>query len=250
MGNTVGPVNISSNLIQGVNFVDIDIAGAGSKIGITLTGRRNSIVSNRFEQSADYAGDQTYIQIESGSYGNYIGFNDCVRGVSEYHIVDNSSDDNTIVDADMTFQFMAQTGTPTIKLGGSTTLPLTLYTTNADATIAVNSVDIMDFDPTTNAVHVIMKGGTRFKVIAKGNVTADQTFTPSDTIISMNPSDGNHNLNPSGTFGGGHIIIVRNGNGVANNIVFDSTGLGSSVAAGKSRIFEYTGTQWLLLDFT
>lgn len=248
----------SSNLITGVNFNEITADGG---IGVYIKGRRNFVFGNRFENDSNHAGTQTYIKLfpvsvaETPSVGNQIGPNCLAMSNIDVGVDDSSGDDNVILEPDYGYHLLRQSGTPsssslTLEVGGQGLKNFGVYTTSTDCTLTAAGSDVMDLVPTASALHVALKGGVRFAITGKGSVTSNQTFTPADTIVIMNPSDNDYNLDPSGTFGSGHVIIVRNSNGVANSIVFDSGGLAQSIAAGKSRMFYYSGTGWLLFDFT
>ena len=76
-------------------------------------------------------------------------------------------------------------------------------------------------------------------------IAGNDTFTVSsgNIMIRSNTAGGSVNLNPSGTFPD-HYFVILIESGTTNQIVFDSTGLNSTVAAGKIGLFAFDGTNW------
>lgn len=61
------------------------------------------------------------------------------------------------------------------------------------------------------------------------------------------PASGDINLTPSGTFPPSHMIVVNNAQTTTHNVVFDPSGLNSSVSPSSGAIFVYTGSAWVLI---
>ena len=84
--------------------------------------------------------------------------------------------------------------------------------------------------------------------VYSSTMTGAETFTDPKTLMSLyflDPSGGDRNFNPSGTFRTGCVVHVKNTDRAGNYIIFDSTSTAQVIAPGELGIFLYNGTSWL-----
>lgn len=115
---------------------------------------------------------------------------------------------------------------------------------NKHANIYASIPRNLNSTPVTNT-YVI--GPSRLEVIT---TTADLTFTFDQADLWVVTTDANRTINPSGTFGIGHVVQVYHASG-AHDLHFDSTvgGHGATpinvnIVSGEFASFVYDGTNW------
>ena len=75
---------------------------------------------------------------------------------------------------------------------------------------------------------------------------ASQTFRfDGPNFFNATPASGDINLTPSGTFPPSHMIVVNNAQTTTHSVVFDPSGLNSSISPSSGAIFVYTGSAWV-----
>lgn len=75
---------------------------------------------------------------------------------------------------------------------------------------------------------------------------ASQTFRfDGPNFFNATPASADINLTPSGTFPPSHMIVVNNAQTTTHSVVFDPSGLNSSVSPSSGAIFVYTGSAWV-----
>jgi hypothetical protein len=75
---------------------------------------------------------------------------------------------------------------------------------------------------------------------------SSQTFRfDGPNFFNATPASADINLTPSGTFPPSHMIVVNNAQTTTHSVVFDPSGLNSSVSPSSGAIFVYTGSAWV-----
>jgi len=104
--------------------------------------------------------------------------------------------------------------------------------------------DVLYFSGYQDGARRTFRLGPEKLVTVVGGGTKTFTFD-GGTVFRFNTNTAT-NLNPSGTFPSGHMVIISNANSAGQaNLIFDTTGLNDTITPTESSIYVYSGSSWV-----